>query len=189
MLKPWRKLWRMGGLLFPILYFFQPKAFMLVFTAVFLVFFLVLEIIRFKNPDINDTVFQRLDFLLKEKEKKKLTTTTLFLIGVFVSILFFPKPIAILALFYLIFGDSLAEIVGLTAGRIKIFDKTLEGSMACLAICILIGVIFYYQMGVRLLAVVLGAVAATIIELLPVRLDDNLTIPIVSGLVMSLLSI
>ncbi|MFH1506656.1 MAG: hypothetical protein ABIE94_06770 [archaeon] len=189
MLKPWRKLWRMGGLLFPILYFFQPRGFMLIFTAVFIVFFLILEIIRFTNPEINKTVFQRLKMVLKEKEKKKLTTTTLFLIGAFISILFFPQPIAILALFYLIFGDSLAEIVGITAGKIKIFEKTLEGSAACLLVCIIIGVIFHYTMGIGLLAVVLGAIAATITELIPARIDDNLTIPLVAGLVMVLASI
>jgi dolichol kinase len=32
-----------------------------------------------------------------------------------------------------------------------------------------------------------GAVVATLIELLPIGLDDNLTMPLISGLVMELL--
>ena len=81
----------------------------------------------------------------------------------------------------------MATIIGKKYGRRRLFNKSLEGSLACLLVCLLIGVIMVVGGKVMLLPVaVVGAVTATIAELLPFPVDDNLTIPIFSGGTMTL---
>jgi dolichol kinase len=60
--------------------------------------------------------------------------------------------------------------------------KTLEGTLACLACCSIIGIAVP---GVPFVAGTVGAVTATIVELLGFGMvDDNFGIPIVSALAM-----
>ena len=96
----------------------------------------------------------------------------------------FSKPVAVAALSFLIVGDTVAALVGRAIGRVRIFGKTLEGSLACFAACLVIGwVIPELTWGVT----VVGALMATLIELLPIPLDDNLRIPLASGFAITLM--
>jgi len=71
--------------------------------------------------------------------------------------------------------------VGKGMGRVAIFKKTLEGSLAFLFSALLI--VWIYP-GLNRLAGSLAALGATVIELLPIPIDDNLTIPLVAGAIM-----
>jgi dolichol kinase len=73
--------------------------------------------------------------------------------------------------------------VGKSIGRRKIGSKTLEGSAACFLGSLAGGIFF-----VNPLLAIIGALAAALAELIP-RVDDNLTIPILAGLVMFSVSI
>ena len=78
----------------------------------------------------------------------------------------------------------MAALVGRAIGRVRIFGKTLEGSLACLVSCLIIGWLIpelTWQM------TVVGALMATLIELLPIPLDDNLRIPLAAGFAMTLM--
>jgi dolichol kinase len=62
------------------------------------------------------------------------------------------------------------------------------GSLAWLISCLLIGIVITKADPVMVLPVaIVGAIAATAIELMPILTDDNLTIPIFSGSIMSLI--
>jgi len=80
-------------------------------------------------------------------------------------------------------GDTVAAIVGKSAGRIRIFGKTLEGSLACLLICF--GITLFLP-EVPFHVAIVGALVATIFELLPIPLDDNFRIPLSAGFAMEL---
>jgi glycerol-3-phosphate acyltransferase PlsY len=71
--------------------------------------------------------------------------------------------------------------VGKGIGRVRIFGKTLEGSLAFLVSSLLI--VWVYPDLNRLWGS-LAALGSTLIELLPIRVDDNLTIPLVAGAIM-----
>jgi dolichol kinase len=107
--------------------------------------------------------------------------STYFLFSSILAILFFPKPIAIASLLFLILSDTAAAIVGKWIGRVRIFGKTLEGSLAFLLSSLFI--IWVYPDLNRFWGS-LAALGATLIELLPIRVDDNLTIPLVAGAIM-----
>jgi len=186
MLKISRKLWKAIALVFPIIYFFQPKSVTLTILGIALAVFIILEIIRFSIPKLNKKACEKLKFIMKEKEKNKISTTTLFLISAFLTILFFQKQLAILAIFFFVFGDSLAEIIGIKYGKIKLTkDKNLEGTLACLISCLIIGIIFVYFFKFNLIMVSAGALTTTILSIIPIKIDDNLTMPFISSLIMS----
>jgi len=183
-IKFWRKLLRVCGLILPVLYFFIAKKYMLVLVAAILLFFLYSDFSRARK---------KLSVLYKKTEGK-ISNISLFLISCLVTIAFFPREIAIFALSFLVVGDTAAEVIGLKFGKIKLIgEKTLEGSLACLASCFAIGLILMIFLPLSLLLVMAGSAAATFIELIPLRIgrfkiDDNLGMAIFAALVMWLVS-
>jgi glycerol-3-phosphate acyltransferase PlsY len=95
----------------------------------------------------------------------------------------FDKYVAITSLLFVSIGDLVATVIGEEYGRQMLFNnKTLEGSLACLASCLLIGMLMSrISPSMALEVAMVGAVSATIIELLPIPVDDNLTIPLLSA--------
>lgn len=95
----------------------------------------------------------------------------------------FDRPIAVAALIFIIVGDTSAALVGRRWGRHRFGDKSFEGSAACL-ISTLIAVVLIPDL--PLPVGVVGAVVATVVEALPLGIDDNVTVPLLSGLSMLL---
>ena len=106
---------------------------------------------------------------------------TYFLFAVLLTILLFPKPIAIASMLILILADTSAALVGKGIGKTPIFGKTLEGSMAFF-FCALLIVWAYPKL--NRFSGSLAALGATVIEVLPTGIDDNLTIPLVAAGIM-----
>jgi dolichol kinase len=128
--------------------------------------------------------------LLRKHEISALTGATYMMISSLACFLLFEDSVAMLAISYLIIGDSLAAIVGRSIGRPLIFGKSLEGTGAGLAGCIVVGtaIMFLPKVQLSLTQVLLGAVVAMAVELLPIPLDDNIRIPLASGAFMHFLS-
>jgi dolichol kinase len=77
--------------------------------------------------------------------------------------------------------------VGRRFGRHKIGRKSLEGSLACLVgtgIVACVGPLFHLDIRVALA----GAVVAAVTEALSTRVDDNISVPLMSGLAMTILT-
>lgn len=146
----------------------------------------LIEYARLAHTSINRFFHRIFGNMLRDTETFHYSGATYLLISSFLVILVFHKEIAILCLFFLIFGDGFAAIVGKTFGKTKIFSKTLEGTLAFAIAAVGIGFIFnYIPFTIRLT----GALVAAIVELLPMRTSDNLRIPIVSGSIMELMLI
>ncbi len=190
-----RKLFRMVGLLFPSVYLLSglllPPRYdripVLVILALFVGWMIFLESWRFRNPKVNRWLFDHFKGFTKEKERERLSTTTLFLIAAFLTIAIFDRGVAIPALLFLTVGDPVAEIVGVNYGRLKILrGKTLEGTLAGAAACLLAGspLLLIDSLGLDPPVLAVGAAAAALTELLPFPIDDNFTIPLGSALAM-----
>ncbi len=112
------------------------------------------------------------------------TGATYILLTVCASVALFPKPIAVAAMAFIIVGDTTAALIGRKFGTRRFFNgKSIEGTLACLGGTL--AVAFLTPELARPVAV-LGAVVAAIVEALPFGIDDNVTVPIISGLVMTL---
>ena len=195
MILPKRKLFRMVGLLFPLIYLISARFLsartdripVLALLALFIGTMIVVESWRFRNPKVNRWMFDHFKGFTKDKERERISSTTLFLISATLTILVFPRGVAIAALLFLTVGDPIAEIVGIRYGRIQLpGGKTLEGAAAGALVCLIAGLplLLVPGLGLRLPVIICGAVAAAVTELLPVPIDDNFTIPIGSGIAM-----
>ena len=112
---------------------------------------------------------------------------TPFAIAVLLTILAVPKLAALVAIYTLAIADPLAAVVGIRFGRRRIaHDRSLEGSLAFFGATVAIAaLVLRWGTGAPGLTIT-GAsatigVAAAGCELLPLRIDDNLTIPIFVG--------
>ena len=186
--KLWRRLWHLvGGSFFPILALFIPKGILLITLGIMTAIFVAWEIVRFAFPRVNRWMVSHLGVILKEEERYRLTGSTYLLLSSVAVFLLFEKYVAITSLLFLSVGDLMATVVGERFGRRIVFNKSPEGSFACLASCLLIGMVMTTVSPAIVLPVAMvGAVSTTIVELLPIPIDDNLTIPLLSAGVMTL---
>jgi ceramide glucosyltransferase len=147
-----------------------------------LVLALALDAVRLSSGRVNDWFFRHLHFLIREDERKTLNTSTLFILSIFLSALFFEKRVAVMALQFLALGDPIAALIGTSFGRHRIFGKSLEGSAACFLTCFVIA-----QMQFPVSIALWAALCATIFELISTHINDNIAIPLFSGLAVTLL--
>ena len=70
---------------------------------------------------------------------------------------------------------------------INIGNKTLSGSLACFIMCLFVGLIFNFEVNLKI--ILIGAFTATIAELISTKINDNISIPVLSGCTMYLGSI
>ncbi len=192
-MKVWaRKAFRIGvGSLFPIIYYFSPtRLFPLCFLLYFSGIITVLEILRRIAPGSYKVMKEHSKGILKE-EPGFLLGTTNFLIANLFCIIFFPKSIAIISLLFLTFGDAVAALVGKKYGRIRFFHgKSIAGSASFFIICFIIGLIAMLIPCIHIgfFVMLIGALTATVVEFLPIPLDDNLTVAPIACIVMQVLS-
>lgn len=192
-IKLFRKILRLFAVIFSVLYFFTNKTITLIVLGIILLFFGILDIVRKIKPTISKNKI--IHVLFKKKEKEHVSTITLFLLSCFITIILFPKNIAIIAVLFLIFGDTIAELAGLKFGKFKLIGKkTLEGSLASLGICFLIGLILMNILNFSLAIIIIAAFAATIIELVPLKIkrfkiDDNFSVALFTSFVLWILSL
>ncbi|MBI5244930.1 MAG: hypothetical protein HY922_14785 [Elusimicrobia bacterium] len=144
-----------------------------------------IEALRLRRPALNEALMRFFGGIHRKEEARKVSGILWTSIGSWLTIATFgARPEAVTAaLLCLACGDTAAAIVGRRLGRVQIGafgrQKTLEGSLACLAACAGVG----WACGFNGAALALGALAATLVELLPVPVDDNLWLPFVSGAV------
>lgn len=170
------------------IYVIKDKIDMIIFLSASLIFCFFIELIRIKNLSSYMMFKKYLFFMMRESERKgEITGATWVFVGALFTIIFVPKPYCLLALSFLAFGDSFAALVGINYPFISIGQKTLSGSFACFIACCIIGFCFYSEVDAFLILV--GALIATFAELTSGKVNDNVSIPISSGLSMYFASI
>jgi dolichol kinase len=112
-----------------------------------------------------------------------------YAIAVLLTILTVPKLAALVAIYTLAIADPLAAVVGIRWGRRRIAqNRTLEGSFAFFAATLVIAAAVLGGATEAAPLAITGAAltiafAAAVCETLPLRIDDNLTIPLFVGFV------
>lgn len=174
--------------LIPLAYLFLniPKIWMAILIGIASVVFVMIDIRRTRNGWLSKIFAKLFNSMLRSHELEgKLTGASYVLIGSFISIAIFPKEIAVLALLFTAIGDTAAALYGRKFGKLRIWNKTLEGSIAGLIACVIIALFFPQIPNIIKFS---GAFAAMFIELLPINIDDNLRIPLFSGIIMYIIS-
>jgi dolichol kinase len=150
---------------------------------------LTLDLVRLRLPALSERLYAFFEPVLRGGEARRVTGATYFLIGCLVCLFLFPGDIAVLAVLFLSLGDPAAAVFGAWKGRTRCWGKSLEGDAACLVICLVVAVVASrYLSGPELPEALVGAFVAALFQALPSFVNDNLTIPIGSGLVMFIIS-
>ncbi len=183
-----RKLLHISTALVPIIYIFISR-FPMVISLFSLAFaFLVVDFLRLKVKPVGDSFNRFFGKILWEKEEDTLTAATHYAVASFLSVYFFDKWIAIAALLFLSFGDTAAHIIGVKFGKTRVgsekSDKTIEGSLACIVICLCISSLLPHP---GLLVLFVGSIVASLVEFFPFGIDDNFTLPLIAGAAMEIM--
>jgi dolichol kinase len=184
-----RKFYRIGaGIVFPVIYYFSPNKIIVEMLLLYLLGIMTtLEVMRYISPSLWRTIAEHSKGILKVRQGM-ITGTTALLISNIIVIAFFNKQVAIVSLIYMLFGDTASAIIGTKYGKVKMGDKTLEGSLAFFITVMVIALLFSKWTGIRihLIILIFGAVAATVTEALPIEINDNLTVALAAAIVMQI---
>jgi dolichol kinase len=163
-----------------------PAAFLIFNTRVVLtgllgglLFFATFDILRFfGTASVKRFMGMNFGFLLRPREKKSFSGATTLLLSGLLVYTFYDLRIAAASMVIIVVGDSFAALVGRAIGRIKIYSKSLEG---CLAFMASTAIAVQFIPGLISRISFVGVVVGAIIELLPLPIDDNITVPMIAG--------
>jgi glycerol-3-phosphate acyltransferase PlsY len=180
----------LGGLAIAAIGYLLDRPINVIVLGVIFMVALTVDLVRLKWPAAGRLAQAALGPFMRSSEEKGLTGAPAFTGGVFLAFLLFSRQVALLSLVPLIFGDRAGLLVGKGFGRIKMWGKTLEGSLACFAVSLLVYLAAraarpeIVPISTFLLA---GAsLVGTVAEALPRPSDDNLVIPLAVGLFLTL---
>lgn len=179
-----RKSIHLSGLILPLIYLFMDKSTMVILAGVLTGVAITVELVKWRSPRFSEFFFRLFTPMLRHHERQgAITGATYYLISALLCILFFHKHLAVVCIFFMVWGDMSAALVGKMWGRTKLIgQKSLEGSAACFIVCTAIALVKFHPV-----VGIIGALVATFVELIPLRMDDNLTVPLISGAVMHFL--
>jgi dolichol kinase len=191
-----RKATHFFALSIPIGYYFLPKTPSLLIFAPFVLGSILMDVIRLRKLPLHGILNRLLGPILREHESQDFAGSSYILSASFLCILLFDKKAAVAAIAFIILGDIAAAMMGRKFGRTKLplfyskgrlnrnSQKSLEGSLSCLVVCFVVAAAvphLPFWIGI------VGAVVATIVEGANLPVDDNFSVPLVSGLTMHLL--
>ena len=177
-----------SGILMAVLYTLFQKNVLMCVHLFFLITIWFLELLRFRGVVLIP--------FLREREMRKIGAHAFFMLGTFISIVLFDKQIAIASILMLAIGDAasgIAQVVkrGALEGLegFKGAIKPLGVILIMFAVCLIVG---YLTVDSSVTAIS-GAIGATIADGIHLRIygisiDDNLTIPLYSAFLMSIVS-
>ena len=180
-----RKIFHLLNMVIPLIHvcFIEDRMGMLIFLSLMLIICFFIEVLRTRYFILHKFFKKYLHFMMRDSEKEgEITGATWVFAGSLFTIMLIPKPFCIVALFFLAVGDTFAALVGMNYPFLKIGRKTLSGSVACFITCCIIGLLFSH--GINTSTIMIGAFIATLTELSSMRINDNLSIPIFSGISM-----
>jgi dolichol kinase len=147
----------------------------------------ILDRVRIHYPELLQRTPRVNTLFFRAEEQLRESAMTPYAIAILLTLITFPKPVALIAIYTLAIADPLSAIVGISWGRLRVVpNKTVEGSSVFFGVTAAVSMaVLAWATAAALLplvaAAVLIGVAAALFEMLPLRLDDNLTIPLFVG--------
>ncbi|MBK6773888.1 MAG: hypothetical protein IPG78_17475 [Ignavibacteria bacterium] len=188
-----RKAIHLSSSLIPVSYYFiERKTLLIILTTAFAAM-VIIDILRMRSGFVRKVYGKFLGDILRPHENKSeriyFTGGTYIVLAFLLCILIFERNIAILSMLIIVFCDSAAAIAGKVFGKHHIGNKTIEGSISFF----LTGVILFFvvikpENFVLIISGVFSLFLITVFELIPVKIDDNLSIPLIFGILFSLLT-
>lgn len=148
----------------------------------------LVEQIRISYPETAAKLLPFTKFVMRAEEQLKESAMMPYAMAVLLTIITFPKPVALVGIYTLAFADPLSAIIGIKYGRHKISEhRSYEGSAAFFiatfvaTLLVLASFTGGFTFMVFLVSVLMG-IFCTTFDLIPLNIDDNLTIPIFTAI-------
>lgn len=181
----------------PISYFFFNKDLLLFVLGPLAVASLVIDLLSKENSIVREVLHKFFGKMLRPHETQKgliFNGATWVLISAFLSILIFPKLIAVTSLSILVVSDISSAIIGRKFGRTKFFNKSFEGTIAFIISGIIMVIIIGFIFSAPYSFFIAGVIASIIGAFVEVysgicKIDDNFSIPFSVGITLWLLGL
>ena len=191
----YRKLIHLSSLWIPTLIYFTNQNLAITLLSIIFLGDAILEYGNFKKWNWARKSFGMMFFkTLRNKELNRsifqVTGSMYVLFSAIVCTMFFSKPIAVLALTIMLVSDTFAALFGKAYGTRHLRNnKTLEGTSALFISALGIMVLFNPIVPVTYASIIACGVA-TLAEMYEdkIEIDDNLSIPLSIGIILSLLN-
>lgn len=175
-----RQLIHVSGVFFVVLsYFLKPAALILLAIVILVLMVILFQLDKRYHVPLFSSIFR---YCKRDDEERGFIY---FFMGITLTLLIFQfnMPVANAAILILLFGDSASTIIGKWRGKHKLpyhSHKTVEGSFAFFVVGLVLALT-----QVPPLPASLGVFFGALIEAYS-PVDDNIPIPLISGLIMSL---
>lgn len=187
-----RKLIHLFSLSIPIVYFHIDRLTALTILLPLALLAVGLDFLSKKENAFSEFIQKYMGAMMRAHEKKKnkivLNGASWVLISAYLTILMFPKLLAVTGFAILIISDLTAALVGRKFGKHPLFNKSWEGTLSFMGSAVLVVAFLGFCVSAPwtfYAAGVIGAVAAGFVEAAAkiLKADDNLTIPLSFGVV------
>tara|TARA_Y100001970_G_C14004888_1_gene735317 strand:+ start:315 stop:896 length:582 start_codon:yes stop_codon:yes gene_type:complete len=181
----YRKLIHISSSIIPLTIYFFSKDNVLPWLIFFALFFPLLDYLRRYVLFLKKLYYYIFGYVTRKHEEASFSGATWVFIGSAITLLLFNENIAIISLLILSLSDSAAAIIGIKFGKTKLFKKSLEGSCAFFIVSASILIVLT---DINFIVILFISLIFTLSELLiSPKLNDNLYIPLIAGILLSFL--
>jgi len=149
---------------------------------------IAIDVLRIHERRVRTFFRQFFGEMIRRHEQLSLLGSSYLLLAALIAVEVFQQPVAAVALGYTVLGDATGALVGRAWGRHRFFKKSWEGAAGCLVACLAWAACVTQAAGLPWQVTIAGAVVATLVEALPIPLDDNLGITLAAGYTMKLMA-
>jgi dolichol kinase len=142
-----------------------------------------LDLVRLRSPELNTAFFRAFRSLASPREAAGFASSTWYALGGLLSWALFPAADAVAAMLVLGLADPAASVVGRRMKGRRFGKGSVPGALTFFAVAS--GVLLFFAS----LPVALTVAALTaLVEVIPWKLDDNLTVPLAVAVLVTLLA-
>ncbi len=189
-----RKAFHILSLFFPLSYVFISKPLAITLMLLITIITIFIDVARHYNRSIREIVDKFFLSIMRPFEKSgfyKLSGSSYMALGFLISTIIFSKGVAIASCCVLVISDSFAALFGKKIGRDSNHGKSFEGATAFFLSALMISM-FAFQIesfNTNFWILVIASLATSSVEYYSyqIGINDNLTIPLTFGSVVTLL--
>ena len=184
-LQPWRRLFHAAtGVILVVILRFAPVRVgtALLFLGAILMGLVLVDVLRLALPQVNRAFFRTFSLLASPREAGRVSSSTWYMVGVFLAVVLFPVEAAMAGILVLALADPAASVVGRLWGRRKLGNGTVLGSASFTLVAFLV-LLFFAPWPVAIST----AVISTVVESMPLPIDDNLLVTLSTAGALALL--
>jgi len=185
-----RKSVHLFALVIPVGYLIVPENPAKLILAVCAFIAVLLDLLKYYDKGFRRIFFRIFGKMLRSKEIRRFTSSSYILAAGLICAFAYSKWVMVISMAFIILGDIAGAIFGKRFGKHKtIGNKTLEGSMAFFLVAYF-GAIAFKLIALPQVpwsALFMGALSAAVLESMPLGVDDNLSVPVLTGLLLQLM--